>query len=115
MVAAGCVQMPADMQRWPLKDSFVVLGHILEPTGSIRACWKRTRASMWRAYWSNPGANAANHISMAHRVQLLARAVQPQLAFRCSRWPPQRQIATEVDTLQQRNECLHVETAATPT
>ena len=107
MVAAGCVQLPADMQRWPLKDSFVVLGHILEHTGSIRACWKHARASMWRAYWSNPGANAANHISMARRVQLLAQAVQPQLVFRCSRWPPQRQIATEVDTLQQRmNACM---------
>ena len=32
----------------------------------------------------------------------MERVVQPQLAFRCSRWPPQRQIAMEVDKQQQK-------------
>jgi len=80
----------------------VVLGHVLQATGSIRACWTRSRASMWKAFWANPGADAAKQVGIPRKLQLLARAVQPQLSFRCSRWPPQRQIATEVDTLQQK-------------
>ena len=40
--------------------------------------------------------------SFRRTLQLLARAVQPQLAFRCSRWPPQRQVAVEVDRKQQK-------------
>ena len=102
MVAAGCKEVPANNGRWPLKDSFLVLGHMLQSTGSIRACWSRSRASMWRAFWANPGAEVAKHVSIDRKLQLLTRAVQPQLAFRCSRWPPQRQIAAEVDKLQQK-------------
>ena len=102
MVAAGSVQVPAEAERWPLKDTFVVLGHILQPTGSIRACWSRSRAVMWKAFWTNPGAETAKNLSIPRKVQLLTRAVQPQMSFRCSRWPPQRQIAQEVDALQQK-------------
>ena len=57
---------------------------------------------MWKAFWANPGSEAAKHISIPRKLQLLTCAVQPQLAFRCSRWPPQQQIAAEVDTLQQK-------------
>ena len=32
----------------------------------------------------------------------MQRAVRPRLDFRCSRWPPQRQIAAEADNLQQK-------------
>ena len=57
---------------------------------------------MWKAYWANPGAQVAKHVSMPRKLQLMTRAVQPQFAYRCSRWPPQRQIAAEIDTLQQK-------------
>ena len=33
---------------------------------------------------------------------MLTRATVPLLSFRCSRWPPQRQIASEVDQVQQK-------------
>ena len=45
---------------------------------------------------------AAKHVSVCGRMQLLTRSVQPHLAFRCSRWPPQRQIAIEVDRIHQK-------------
>ena len=36
------------------------------------------------------------------RLQLINRAALPILDFKCSRWPYQTQIASEVDTLQRR-------------
>ena len=102
MVAAGSLQVPADPRRWPIRDTFVVLGHILQSTGSIRACWSRSRAAMWKSFWANPGAETAKCLSIPCKLVLLTRAVQTQISFRCSRWPPQRQIAQEVDTLQQK-------------
>lgn len=33
---------------------------------------------------------------------LLSRAVTPLIDFRCSRWPPQKQIATELDRTQRK-------------
>ena len=102
MVAAGNVEVPTEAQRWPMNDTFLVLGHLLQPTGSIRACWSRTKAVMWKAFWTNPDAESAKNVSIPCKLQLLTRAVQPQMSFRCSRWPPQRQIAHEVDTLQQK-------------
>ena len=55
---------------------------------------------MWRSFWSNPAAKDAQHLSIDEKALLLKRAVAPQLDFRCSRWAPQKQIATEVDRLQ---------------
>ena len=34
------------------------------------------------------------------KALLLKRAVAPQLDFRCSRWAPQKQVASEIDSLQ---------------
>jgi hypothetical protein len=57
---------------------------------------------MWKAFWANPGSEAANHVDVPRKLQLLSRAVRPQLSFRCSRWPPQRQVASDIDRLQQK-------------
>ena len=102
MVAQGNVQVPRDVGRWPVVNTFAVLGHLIESTGSIRACWTRARSAMWKAFWANPGSNAARHLSRASNLALMSRAVLPQLNFRCSRWPPQKQVRLEVDQLQQK-------------
>ena len=102
MVAAGCLQVPSDVIRWPLLITFPVLGHAIQHNGSIRACWTRARASMWKAFWANPGANDARRLENSSKLISLKRAVTPQLSFRCSRWPPQRQISAELDQLQQK-------------
>ena len=57
---------------------------------------------MWKAFWGNPGSNAAKDLPRHSRLALLTRATFPQLSFRCSRWPPQSQIASEVDQVQQK-------------
>ena len=102
MVAHGNSAVPNDGVRWPVVESFVVLGHLVESTGSIRACWRRARGTMWKAFWANPGSNSARHLGRASNLALMSRAVLPQLSFRCSRWPPQRQIRLELDQLQQK-------------
>jgi len=102
MVAEGNPDVPADLDRWPLVTAFPVLGHHLQANGSIRECWSRARASMWRAYWGNAGSRDAAHLSGSARASLVKRAVVPQFSFRCSRWAPQRQIASELDQLQQK-------------
>ena len=102
MASGGNSEVPDDVERWPMVSAIPVLGHVLEPSGSIRACWTRCRNSMWKAFWANPGATAAGHLGCSDRLTLMHRAVLPQLSFRCSRWPPQRQIGSEVDTLQQK-------------
>ena len=102
MVAEGSIEAPVDVSKWPLVKVFPVLGHHLQSNGSIRECWTRTRAAMWRAYWGNSGAHDAAHLSVTNRLSLLKRAVAPQLSFRCSRWPPQQQVASEVDAMQQK-------------
>ena len=60
------------------------------------------RAAMWRAYWANPGSKDAHKLAVSHRLALLRRAVAPSFSFRCSRWPPQCQVASELDCLQQK-------------
>jgi hypothetical protein len=102
MVADGNVDVPDNIDRWPLVDTFIVLGHSVQSNGSIRACWSQARSSMWKAFWANPGANAADHLPRCSKLSLMSRAVLPQLSFRCSRWPPQRQIGSELDHLQQQ-------------
>ena len=83
-------------------DTFIVLGHTVQSNGSIRACWTKARTAMWKSYWANPGATAAQNLSVPNKLALMSRVVTPQISFRCSRWPPQRTVAVEVDTLQQK-------------
>ena len=102
MRARGSDELPGNPDKWPLCDQFIVLGHSLDDDGSIRSCWSRARASMWKAFWANPGSRAAAKFPISERLNLLARAVAPQLDFRCSRWPPQKQVAAEVDSIQRK-------------
>ena len=48
------------------------------------------------------GQEDAFHFSIGDKMSLMRRAVLPQLSFRCSRWPPQKQIAVELDRQQQK-------------
>ena len=105
MASAGgdCSNVP---EQWPLVDCFQCLGNHIQDNGSIRICWTRARSSMWRAFWGNVGSSTAKHLSIDTRLHLIDRAVLPQLEFRCSRWPPQQQIANEISILQQKTFCI---------
>ena len=102
IVANGGEEGPSDPHRWPLTCALPVLGHTLQNNGSIRACWTKTKQSLWRAYWCNPGSKAAAKAGIDARYKLLQRAVAPHLDFRCSRWPPQLQVAKEIDRTQRK-------------
>ena len=88
--------------KWPVHDAFVVLGHVLQSDGSIRECWRKTRRAMWRAFWANPGSKNARPLDTTKRLMLLDKAVAPQLDYRCSRWPPQRAVAHELDGVHRK-------------
>ena len=100
--ALGRSRGVVDEAKWPRQDTFNVLGHSLQHTGSVRQDWGQTRRQMWGAFWGNSGAAGAKKLSVAFRLKLLFRAVVPIFDFRCSRWPPQASIAAEVDTLQRK-------------
>ena len=48
------------------------------------------------------------------KLKLMARVVAPQIDYRCSRWPPQRQIAAEIDRMQRKMTAtlLHMRVSA---
>ena len=79
-----------------------MVGHILQNTGSIRSCWTKTRNSMWKAFWANPGSKNAWKLAVQDRMRLLSKAVLPLLDCRCSRWPPQISVAQELDRLHRK-------------
>ena len=85
-----------------------MLGHLLQPNGSFRACWRAAQRSMWRAFWANVSSSAAKGLPTVTKLALLQRAVVPLLDFRCSRWPPQQQIAAEVDRLQRKMAAVSI-------
>ena len=52
MVGDGNKETPLDSFRWPLVSKFTVLGHALQSNGSVRACWSKARAAMWKSFWA---------------------------------------------------------------
>ena len=56
----------------------------------------------WRAFRANPGSKAARPLSISERLALPDRAVASQLAYRLSRWPPQKMVARKVDSTQSK-------------
>ena len=82
-------------------DCALLCPHVLNTLvhGSIRACWKASQKSVWKAFWGNcKNEHLKNH--KARCFKLMERSVYPVLAFRVSRWPPQTVIAQEVDRTQ---------------
>ena len=101
MAAAGSTTS-RESDKWPVASTFPLLGHILQNNGSIRPCWRNTRSLMWKSFWANPGSKACRALAEGRRMKLLTKAVAPLLDYRCSRWPPQKTIAKEVDGLQRK-------------
>ena len=114
MRARGSTEQPTDSVKWPLCDKFCVLGHLLQDDGSIRSCWSRARVSMWRAFWANPASKEMTHSTLNDRINLLTKTVTPQLDFRCSRWPPQKQVADELNRTQRKMTAILLKTPRFP-
>ena len=101
MAAAGNSE-PCPPSKWPQVEVFSLLGHTLQQNGSIRACWHGTKRAMWRSFWASPASKDGQNLRRSAKLQLLNEAVVPQLDFRCSRWPPQKTVARELDELQRK-------------
>ena len=86
-------------------SSLRVLGHHISNDGSIREDWNRVRQSMWKAFWRNCGSSRARCLPLPVRLKLLERTVYSVVSYRFSRWPPQNQIALEVDQVQASMIC----------
>ena len=65
---------------------------------------------MWKSFWGNAACCNARPLPLPLRLNLLKRATQPVLDFRCSRWPPQQVIKREMDAMQRKMAAtlLHV-------
>lgn len=85
---------------WSILPSTPYLGHIVQTSGSIRACWQLARTKMWKAFWVNSGSKLGRRLPVPAKIALLHRCVASVATFRMSRWPPQIQIAKEVDATQ---------------
>ena len=102
MASSGACQESPEPEKWPYVHVFNALGHSLTPDGSIRACWTKTRTIMWKAFWANSGSASASRLPLSSRLRLIDRGVASLLGFRRSRWPPQKRILAEVDSLQRK-------------
>ena len=90
---------------WKPVTEMKVLGHLISDDASVRCDWSQTKESLWRAFWKNCGSSSARCLTVDARICLLQRTVLAVVAFRFSRWPPQKQIAHELDQLQATMIC----------
>jgi hypothetical protein len=88
--------------RWDIMETMRVLGHWIDDDAGIRGCWAQTRTAMWRSFYRNSGSRKAKLLTADRRAVLLSRATLPVATFRFSRWPPQKQVALELDALQMK-------------
>ena len=89
-------------EHWPISATFLALGHIISPDGSIAACFDRTVKHAWRAFWANEGAQCLKPFSLELRLKRLQTFVFPVIAYRMTRWPYQLTAAKRLDALQRR-------------
>ena len=103
---------------WPICGTMPVLGHVIDSRASVRPCWQATRRAMQKSFWRNAGHARSKDLSLQHKLKMLSATVLPTAEFRFSRWPPQKQIADELDTLQSRMaaviQCLRKQPQETP-
>lgn len=88
--------------RWPISCSFRALGHTLQNDGSVRACWLNTKSQMWRSFFANSVSAAARGLPLNSKLKLLDSATAGILRARYARWPPQMQLAREINSVQRR-------------
>ena len=99
--AASC-EVPDDSNKWPLVETYPVLGHVISPSGAVRPAWNFTREQMWKIFCGNFGRNKVRGVPDKHKVDFLKRAVRLCLSFRCSIWPPQKTFGRDVHCLQRK-------------
>ena len=98
----GCQESCDWITGWKIVPSTQYLGHIVQTNCSIRACWQAARRKMWKAFWANSGSTLGRKLPAPAKFALLRRCVACIVGYRMSRWPPQAQVARELDNVQAR-------------
>ena len=79
-----------------------VLGHMIQCDGGLRHEWQATRSAMWAAYWANCGNKACFKLGSVAKLGLLNKCVVSRISWKLPRWPMQKTVAVNLDSLQAR-------------
>ena len=102
LVASGSQEHTPDEDKWPQYSHFDALGHTISDTGAIRPSWSKCRSKMWAAFFRNFAGASIQRAPISSKTKCIERAVRPMISYRCSIWPPQKQVATELDAIQRK-------------
>jgi hypothetical protein len=102
LVCRGSIDMPINICKWPVHNTMNVLGHLIQNDGGIRDDWLHTEAKMWASFWANAGSKRAKQLRPAQKAMLIYRTVLACVLWKVSRWPWQKTIALELDSIQCR-------------
>ena len=102
MPVAGCSFDAEIFSVWKVVTDFPVLGHVISSNGGTAPCFKRFKAAVWKAFFSNAGSLAFAHAPAHFKLKLLNRVCKPALDYRCSRLPPHPDQLKKIDRLQAR-------------
>ena len=102
LVPFGSQERNPDAVTWPQGHVYNVLGHTISDTGAIRPSWRECKSKMWGAFFRNFGGSTVRRAPATSKVKCIERAVRPMMSYRCSIWPPQKQVSTELDAVQRK-------------
>ena len=88
--------------EWTVEDTSDILERLVSGDNSIRPSFTHVKARLWKSFYANIRVKHWRKLGVCRRLQLIDRAVKPHLLFHSAAWPPQRQVASEVDRLQRK-------------
>ena len=83
-----------------LAQKYHCAGSYLQNDAGIAADWAATRAALWGAFWKNAGSCEAKHLGPVEKIKLIYRTVVSRVAWKLSRWPFQKTVAIDLDSIQ---------------
>ena len=92
-------EIPAE---WSVPDAVTFLGYIVGCNGGIRRAWQHCRAKLWKSFFRISKAPGWSKLTTLRKCKVLERSIWSLLSFYCGSWPPQRQVALEIDATQRR-------------
>ena len=102
IVCKGNTEKPLDSVRWPVTNVMKVLGHMIQYDGGLRHEWQATRSAMWAAYWANCSNKTCFKLGSVAKLGLLNKCVVSRISWKLPRWPMQKTVAVNLDSLQAR-------------
>jgi len=91
------VELPAG---WLTVECLSVLGHQISNSGSIEDDFESAVRAAWRAFFANPASSLGKAGGQKRQWKLFQQTVVPAIAYRWSKWPPQRALMNKIDGVQ---------------